>query len=168
MRAICTTAGCASSDALPLEIAPGARQDLAVEFSAPLDGEFEYPLTLYYEQDGFRSLTIPIRGVVKKIDVGTYSRVREVGELRQGGTRIENVDVLGSTSGRIAQWRTSCECVTIEPRSLDAIESEAATVRAKIDMSKDDFVGGLGVLCEGLDESGQVLAELELRFDIVR
>ena len=151
-----------------MEIAPGTRQYLAVEFSAPLEGEFEYPLTLYYEQDGFRSITVPIHGMAKKFDVGAYSRVREVGELRQGAVRVEDVDVVARSSGRITHWRTSCECVTIEPRSLDAIESEAATVQATIDMSKDDFVGGLGVLCEGVDESGQVLAEFELRFDIVR
>ncbi len=69
----------------------------------------------------------------------------------------------------IVAWRSSCDCLSIEPTRLALGPIEAARLTCDLDFSDDpDFVGDLGIQVEGLDATGGAILAFELRVSVIK
>jgi len=67
----------------------------------------------------------------------------------------------------VVTWRTSCDCLSIEPARLALESAEATRLTCALDFSDDpDFAGDLGIQVEGLDAIGSVILAFELRVSV--
>jgi hypothetical protein len=67
----------------------------------------------------------------------------------------------------VVTWRTSCDCLSIEPARLALEPAEATRLTCALDFSDDpDFAGDLGIQVEGFDAIGSVILAFELRVSV--
>ncbi len=92
-----------------------------------------------------------------------------VAKVRRG-ERLR-AEVLGKNrrpqSCSVVAWRSSCDCLSIQPTRLALGPAEAARLTCVLDFSDaPDFVGDLGIQVEGLDIAQNVVLPFEVRVSV--
>ena len=67
----------------------------------------------------------------------------------------------------VAAWRTSCDCLSIQPDTVSVEPADAARLTCALDFSSEpEFAGGLGIQVEGLDAARNVVLQFEVRVSV--
>ena len=78
----------------------------------------------------------------------------DLGCVRSGSEPVSRIVQIRNSSSavvRVSRWTVSCECLTIEPASIDVEPAKSTYVRLVFDPTKesDSFVGDLRIIVDG-------------------
>ena len=69
----------------------------------------------------------------------------------------------------VVAWRTSCDCLSIEPATLALGPAEETQLTCVLDFSDEpDFAGDLAIKVEGLDVARNVVLAFEVRVSVLQ